>query len=279
MGARGAACPPLQGTVQAPGAGGCIWEGSRGGPRSQPTQKQHCPGPPPPPAELAGPGSGHCSGQALPPRAGDQTRKTNSADTYRSCPPHPLPRVPFPVCASPLPGNCPSLSAQRRTELPRARLGRPPLPAPGLGSPAQACPHWEPRGRAQARLWLRGGKGCWPPLPAPRGAPLTSHALSSPRERSQGQACVAVLPSGPPPAVPRAQGLLGLGRPGLGSASVPCVWRRACWDFGQAQVLVRDPDQCPTPTVNGSHPDAGGQGRGPLCLSFPSDTEGEWPPS
>lgn len=98
----GAPCSPLQGTVQAPRTGGLIWGGSRGRLRQRPfTEAALSQAPLPHPTELARPGSGHCSGQALPPNQGIRTRKTNSPKTYRNFPAPPTPQSPLSSLSQP----------------------------------------------------------------------------------------------------------------------------------------------------------------------------------
>lgn len=99
--AWGAPCPPLQGTVQAPRTGGHIWEGSRAG-----SQRQSQPPRPLPPAELARPGSGHCSGQALPHNRQGPGRQT--VQRLIGTPlPRPLPRVHCAGLSQPSAGKLP----------------------------------------------------------------------------------------------------------------------------------------------------------------------------
>lgn len=135
---RGTPCPPLQGTVQAPGTGGCIWEGSRRqGRLTAPRGSAPAHGSTDHPRagrEPARLGSGHCSGQALPPcRRGSESGSKQSWNFSE------LP------CPFPSPGPLPGLiepSTQKRSLTVRAVLsslgqGR---ATPQAQSPASTCP-------------------------------------------------------------------------------------------------------------------------------------------
>lgn len=135
---RGTPCPPLQGTVQAPGTGGCIWEGSRRqGRLTAPRGSAPAHGSADHPRagwEPARLGSGHCSGQALPPcRRGSESGSKQSWNFSELPCPFPSP--------GPLPGliepSTQKLSLTVQAVLSSLGQGR---AAPQAQSPASTCP-------------------------------------------------------------------------------------------------------------------------------------------
>lgn len=137
-------------------------------PDSAPAQWQYCPGHPSPfSTELARPGSGHCSGQALPPNhQGSEPGRQTVPRLIGTHLPHPLPRVHFPGLSQPSARKL-SLTVQTTQSSPRQGLQPSKSRLWSLRAPEQASVQTgSPRGWGPGLpLWLRRNKGCWPSTP------------------------------------------------------------------------------------------------------------------
>lgn len=231
MCARGAPCPPLQGTVQAPRTGGCIWKGSRREQSHGPAWLSACTEaglfqpPKPSPARRPSLAPAIVQGRPFRPLPGVRTRKTNSPDAHRNASPHPLPRVHLPGPTSSLRRSCPLLAAQRQG-LPGRVIQASETRLCSQPSPEQAPPLAQtgsPRvGGSGLSLGLRGSKG-------------SGHHLA--HLPFQGSALSELLGSGN----------LGWSRPGSLAGVTPAAttardWGGA-WDYRPGPV----PDSGPSP--------------------------------
>lgn len=239
----GAPCPPLQGTVQAPGTGVPIWEGSRGGSRVRPPGGSPVPAPPPPPPRAWLPSR---AGWALPPSRiriaeNQEGKHQNQEGKHRRLMgtrlPHPLPWVPLPRA----PAQRAETDPHRPAPTLRAAL-QPPLPAAGLG-PTAASGLGVPGGWGSGLPRLRCRRPTSPAEPLP--CQPTARGAGR-RRRGQRGAPEASHGPGPPAAGPRQRSRWG-GRPG---------WRQPA----SSHALDKDQSRCgglgggvlPKPALSGA---------------------------